>query len=356
MKVGILTYHNAYNYGAVLQCYALQEYIKSMGHEVEVIDYRNEWVEGIYKPLSVCVVRRYLNRPKALAGYIKAIGKRWQKWIRKKKQYGEFVHAYLNLSHRVRKICPSDYDVIIIGSDQMWGLSCLGGVFDEVYLGKFESYGTRLIGYAISTDFNSMNLLSERGQLKDIMNRFHMISFRESVYASLARKCTNMDVCTCVDPTLLLQPSGWEKLLNDKWKSRKYVAIYQVRKRIGNEEYIYELAKKCACSIGKGCEVVDLDPGYSVEDFVSAIKNAQIVITSSFHATAFSVIFGTRFYSVKLDDGYDDRYVNLLQKLGLESRLLDLSCAMIDYRTPLPKFSMSDAIKPSVEFLNKALS
>ena len=53
MKVGIITVHRAYNYGSVLQCYSLQEYLKSLGHDVWVIDYRQKWTEAVYKPFSL---------------------------------------------------------------------------------------------------------------------------------------------------------------------------------------------------------------------------------------------------------------------------------------------------------------
>lgn len=360
MKIGILTFHNALNYGAVLQCYALQKFLQEKGFEVSVIDYRNRWIEGVYEPFSMYVALRYIKKPRAFAGYIRSINRRKHKYADKRMFYSDFEKKHLAVSERIStkdKISANNYDAIIIGSDQVWGLSCLGGLFDDAYLGCFVHNRTKVIGYAISTDMYSLRKLSEKQDFTNVIERFDEISFRESDYADFINERVAKHVYTCVDPTLLLPSTGWDEIVDDKWKAKNYVAIYQVRYKVGYENYIYDMAKKSAELFGRDCEIIDLNGEYSVEDFVSVIRYAKLVITSSFHATAFSVIFGTKFYSIQLNDGYDTRYVSLLKKLNLTSRLICIGSDIDSQEIvkQLPGYSLQRINSDSVEFLKNSL-
>lgn len=319
MKIGILTYHRAHNYGAVLQCYALQEVLKSMGHDVWIIDYRQPCIEKNYKSFDFSSFWEHIFSPKILHYYLKTYP------IRKKKKeiFTEFISKHLNTTCKCNACeIPQDFDAYIIGSDQVWGLHCIGNKKDEVYLGNFKhNPNSKIIGYAISTNKESLELLCKEG-LSSYIKNFHSLSMREEFAANYIKKHTTTNPIVTIDPTLLTNKQTWLPLINDKWKNKKYVLIYQVRFLKNDKNFLYKKAKELANVLD--CEIIDLsDMQYSVEDFLSSIKYAQYVITTSFHATIFSIIFNTPFYSVKLNDGHDERLVNVLNKIGLNEHCVN---------------------------------
>ena len=157
MKIGLLTFHCAHNYGAVLQCYALQETLISMGHEVEVINYRPKYLIASYKRFEL---HRFisLNLINSLKNSIKEAllaGRRFRRY----KAFEEFITNRLNLSERVNaNNIPSKYDIYIIGSDQIWNPKITKG-FDSVYWGqfKFPKERRRYIAYAASMEIKRIN-------------------------------------------------------------------------------------------------------------------------------------------------------------------------------------------------------
>ena len=321
MRVGIITFHRAYNYGAVLQCYALQKVISSMGHEVEIIDYRQPYIEDKYSPkvsvskvLSLLIgfhiggVKQYLCKVRALKG--------------RRKYFASFRYEYFRLSAPFSNLMiPQDYDCYIIGSDQMWGLHCTGG-YDSVYWGDFKRpNNSKLFGYAISTNLLYHDFLTEE-EIRKAVARFDGLSFREQTVRDDIEKITGYKGEVCVDPTLLSDPSIWEPMINQDWAKKRYVALYLLRCKSDSIALLREKAQEYA--ISHNCEVLDLTSmKYSVEDFVSIIKFSICVFTTSFHATVFSIIFNRPFYSIKLNDGSDVRYVDLLTQLELTDHLFD---------------------------------
>lgn len=319
MKIGIITYHCADNYGAVLQCYALQEVLKKKGHEVEIIDYRNPVVLNDYRvSFDIPTMLLYLFTFK-LSSFIKYIPKYF--FQRKRKaDFENFREKYLNRTKQVtRNTIPQYYDRIVIGSDQMWTIACCKK-YEPVYFGDFpRSASCKLYGYAISSKGDFFMPLSVDA-LKTIIKGFSNLSFREEKIKELIKVTTGNDYPVCLDPTLLTDTEHWDAIVDDKWKKKKYVAIYQVRRSVSDPYAIDRIAQKYAKD--HNLKMINLErPGYSIEDFVSIIKYAQAVFTSSFHATVFSIIFNTPFKSYCLNDGNDDRYVNLLRHLHLDNNI-----------------------------------
>ena len=250
---------------------------------------------------------------------------------------------------------PADFDVYLIGSDQLWSFQCVGGV-DKIYTGNFEHpTGSRIVGYAISAGIDSLLKLGADG-LKRIIGNFDSISLRETENANIIEQLTGITLPVTIDPVLLTEPLMWESMINKDWQRRDYIVIYQARTVNGRPDYLrekaMELAEQCHC------EVIDLsNMGYSVEDFISSIKYARYVMTTSFHAVAFAMLMETPCYAIRLGDGLDVRYVDLLSNVGLEQELVDL-----DF-TPVPFFvnfkSLKRRIKEyrqmSITFLQNAM-
>lgn len=320
MKIGILTFHRAHNYGAVLQCYALQEVLKSMGHEVWIIDYRQPHTEKVYKVLSMDNALNCIEKPIRFLRYFKNTPKR----ITRKKHFESFNANYLHITKPCTNNIPTDFDCYIIGSDQLWSKQCLGGIFDEVFLGSFKRNSqSKLIGYAISSNQESLNSLEDK-RIKTLIENFSLFSMREERNAKLAEQKTGVNIDRCLDPTLLTNTKVWDKITNSKWANEDYILIYQVRYPLNQPKYLEEKADELSKQFNN-CKVINISSAiYSVEDFLSLFKYAKYVVTTSFHATVFSVVFETPFYAIKLKDGHDDRYENLLNQIGANEMCVDM--------------------------------
>lgn len=356
MKVGILTFHRAHNYGAVLQCYALQETLKRMGHDVQVIDYAQPWIEEFYKLFSKDMFRN----SEGFSGKCAYLKKNLKKFLlapSRCQHFNMFRLNYLDQTLTCGKDIPMDFDCYVIGSDQLWSLHCVGGVSDEVYFGRFRRRdSSRVIGYAISADMKSVSEIS--ADLPLIIKNFDALSMREKEVADAVSEASGAECDVCVDPTLLTDAALWQPLIRNKWKRRKYVLMYEVRWKDENKGLLRKKAEQIAARIGGGCEVIDLSRvDRTVTDFVSLFKYAEYVVTTSFHGCVFSILFERPFYALPLWNGYDIRYRELLSHLGLSERFVAAEDALepqpLDY-TEVNK-ALSELKKSSLSYLEKNL-
>lgn len=353
MKIGIITVHRAYNYGSVLQCYALQEYLTLLGHDVWVIDYHQKWTEAVYKPFSLYYVWHFLRKRD-----IRAIIDYWRKREERKKRLDmtkpifESFMKRIRLTQPCRRRLPGNFDVYVIGSDQLWSHQCVGGE-DKIYLGNFSHpAGTKVIGYSLSASVPSLYNFGGK-RLKSIIENFDKLSLREHGNSELIRNLTGIQLPITIDPTLLVDTDVWDSMINDDWKGQNYIAIYQARPVEGDLNYLEK--KALAFSTEMRCDVVDLSTmKYSVEDFISIIKYAKCVLTTSYHATVFSLLMETPCYAIKLGDGFDVRYVDFLTELGLESELVEKDFVPIPLKINFNgiKERIKEYRKSSVEYLS----
>lgn len=362
MKIGILTFHRAYNYGAVLQCYALQQYLLSIGHTVEIIDYRQKWIDACFTPFSWLMFKYNLHHPKLMLQYIKTFLRRRNNLYKRQVYFNAFVSDFLKLSCKP-VFCAQDisdyYDAIIIGSDQLWGRWCLGNQLDEIYLGLFtRKVNTKIIGYSISSDVDSINIINNEYQLTNVLKNFSAISFREKNIANHVQQITGKSCPITLDPTLLCDENTWNPLMNKEWAKKDYIVIYQVRGVEKYKDLLYNKAAIIASRFSGKCDIIDLsDMSYSVTDFISIIKYAKFVVTTSFHATVFSIIFKTPFYAFKLNDGRDNRYENVCGEMNLSDRCINVDSESIDVNTDFSETDerLSRISRNSKEFITKSL-
>lgn len=318
MKIGILTFHRAHNYGAVLQCYSLQEALREMGHDAQVIDYRQPHIESVYKPIrwrSWLKTAAHMHMRKALHALKNYLPRKTRRRI-----FEAFCNKYLLCTAPCDEThIPRDFDAYVIGSDQLWNKLCTGDKLDSVYAADFRrKQESRVIGYAIGASMGTLEAMGDK--LHKIISRFSAFSVREEIISKVIGCMTdNPRPSVCCDPALLNDATFWSKITNEKYKDREYVLVYEVRRPFRLQAKASSLAQEL------GCEVIDANKAQlSVEDFVSLFKYARYVLTSSFHGTAFSLIFGRPFYSFKLYDGWDARYVNILHAVNADHCCVDL--------------------------------
>lgn len=339
MKIGILTFHNAYNYGAVLQAYALQCFLKGEGHQVEIVDYHNYKVDQSYIVFRRRNILR-LNFIKAISSLLISIY-RSSLYPRFKKN----VEKRLCLSDRVYKLNDTpiiNKDVIVVGSDQLWNKK-ITGLHDPFYWAEFtKQSNVKAITYAVCMNLESLTE-EDLDTIKENLQNFSSLSVRESNLASLLQPLTPMHIHISLDPTLMVERTLWTNLLKNEKKSFKnpYILVYAILER----QKVIENAKRFASS--HNMQLVVMSPIAEVKPFkkyfqpssplgfMNAIAHASCVITSSFHGLAFSIIFHKEFY-VMGDSGRNERMKSLLNSLGIGSRFVseieEADSAVIDYK------------------------
>ena len=325
-KIGILTFHNAYNYGAVLQCYALQKVIGNKNFNVEVINYNDFNVMDSY--------RFFPKNNRNLKSFIKSVIKVVLFYGKTKKRYNKFdefiKNNYILSKNKYTKedLLNEDsinYDCLITGSDQVWSISIVGELSD-IYTLNFANDKINKISYAASVG-DASTIKRNKNLFKNKISKINHISVREDDAKNELEKILTKPIEVVLDPTLLLKSVDWNNLTNtDDSKKEKYILAYVVQ---ADEEYIKivnDLSEKT------GLKVIHFDkrnPGYKNVlksaytegplEFVNYIKNADYVVATSFHATVFSVIFNKKFFIVP-HRKTGARVTNLLDKLGIEGR------------------------------------
>ena len=311
MEVGILTFSRVHNYGAILQCYALYESLKNLGHNVKIIEYKQPFLEASSRPFIFKAFINKLTHPRSFLRYIKQYKSR----VISEKQYNTFKSLYLDCTKPCdSKHIPPNFDLYIIGSDQVWGTNCTNGI-DKVYLGFFKrKSNSKLASYAISSNLESINILGA-SLIQNSLANFNHLSFRESIISEKLSTFTKKRIDTHLAPTLIVDKETWMKISNNKYAHRRYVLIYEARLYNNDRNYL----KRIANDYAKQYDYEVLDPlscKCSPSDFVSLFKYAHHIITTSFHGTVFGLIFNKPMSVFCLNDGHDSRYVNLLNSIG----------------------------------------
>lgn len=322
MKIGMLTFHIAHNYGAVLQCYALQEILKSLGHQVQVVNYQQPYILGQFKPRRLIGIRSFIKAMQK--GNVKEYFYIGLLPYIKKHHFETFRKHFLDETtacYHVDDIPPCQ--LYVVGSDQPWNPDLTGGA-DSIYWGQFKRpEDSKLVTYAMSGSPESIGKVGAEQILK-YCKTFDCLSFRETKLTEWFSSLTEQTCVTSLDPTLLATADIWSPMLDEKWSGRKYVLLYHV----GGPQNIIKSMTEQAKMLAEAEEVELIDASrylYSPSDFVSLIKYARYVITASFHAMVFSIIFHKPFVVVKTGQASDVRFHNLLSELSVEKVCLKSS-------------------------------
>lgn len=335
MKVGILTFHRAINYGAVLQTFALQK-VLSRYCECEVIDYRCKYIENLYKPFNI-------SKDRFIRSLISTILKYRSRKIKMIKFY-KFLDNNVKLSPSFNKSdlknIEDNYDVFITGSDQVWNNSCAG--FDKTYFLDFVSDKRKKNSYAASFGFNKIPNHLEQEYFR-LLQGYNNISVREKSGSVIIKCLLGRNVSVHIDPTFLLTKEEWQEYAYPIHQKKKYILLYSVLKPDKILDYATRLSRETGYKIIyiNDSPIKKINAQYlrcsSPEEFLGLFNEAEYVITNSFHGTVFSIIFEKKFFAEVNSKGkMNYRIIDLLEKIGLENRIITnystISNELIDYK------------------------
>lgn len=338
-KVGLITYYGD-NYGGVLQAYALQQMLKANNFDCELIS--NEFLD--IKTSSKKFEEKFANLTSLIRHPFSYMEKRntyrnySDRIVLKAKRFEDFRNKNLTIrktgynSYEEYVNKPPKYDVYLCGSDQIWNpnLYCDNGF----YFAGFAPDNALKISYASSVGVSTVNQ-KQADFMAPLLNRFDVISTREQKGAEIINSISDKTAKVVLDPTLLLNADDWSKVAAPRMFDEPYVFCYL----FGERDYVAEVKKKVKELTGMKLVSVPFVPRELSSDdekvfdagpaeFISLIKNASLVLTDSFHATAFSINLKTPFISLCRFDKSDkksmnDRLVTILNMVDLSDRLVD---------------------------------
>lgn len=329
MQIRTITCHDVYNHGASLQAYALQTYLESIGHIVEIIDYKPDYLSKHY--LLWSVDNPFYDKPiiKQLYLALKLPGRLLA--LKRKRKFDVFTKNYLKLtskryhSNEELKVNPPSADVYIAGSDQIWNTLFQNGRDAAFYL-DFAPKTSKRISYAAS--FATEDVMEEYIPfVRKMLKNFDRISIREHCSLPLLASLGRQDGEAVCDPVFLLSRKEWETLFPKVLHSEPYLLVYDTEHSEMIKTIAQQIARQRNLKIynvsGFRLRYVDKDRWASSPiDFVQLIHDAAYVVSNSFHATAFSIIFERDFCVVNRSEGINERMKSLLQRYGMAERLV----------------------------------
>lgn len=366
MKIGITTFQRAHNFGAQMQMFALYDSLRKLGHDVWILDYHCPAVEDNYvrvnpfKPVSKFISKRIYPGIFALVEAIKVSLHDYQS--QKIRKFDAFLKKNFQLTNRFSSIegMPTDFDILITGSDQLWNYSITKGRHPIYFLDNpnIDRSLTTCISYAVSVEANHFKELEQdEDYVRQALSKLAWVSVREKVLEEFLYNKFNIKSETVLDPTLFLTKEQCF-LLAERPQENHYLCVY----RVSRTDYLDSLAKVMAKELGLSIVTIhsstmasSQEECYGPREILGFICYSDVVLTSSFHGTALSIINRKNFYSAY--NGSSSRVQNILESFGLENRMLTRK---EDYRgysqVNYDEVRIESVIKKSKSLLLNALS
>ena len=319
-RVGVITFHNYDNYGAILQSFALQKKLRELGTWPEIIDYNCEYINNPFRLVNL-KEKGLFNYIYGAIGHICYIPRRRKcNKFRKHMKYSEPV------TRNNMQAVAGKYDIYLAGSDQIWDYKLTN--FDQTYFLNFPAKGKKKCSYAASIG-EHIPPEQYRGDYQKLLSDFDKILVRESYGADIVKELTGEKPDIVCDPTLLLTAEEWSELLKEPHIRGKYILVYQ----LGINTEIVDFARrlknktglrivyvpfplvgllKCRCNITAG-----------PSEWMGFFKNAEYVISDSFHGIVYALLFNRKFFA-KSDGHHKNRRVEeLLNLVNMTDRTMN---------------------------------
>ena len=356
MKIGILTQRLHNNFGGLLQNFALQQTLKKLGHQPITIDFRprNNVLWFLLVQLKTLVLF-------FIPGKRRPFGK-WKKRDMRDENISLFVSKYIDATHRIQKllsiIVPMyKFNAIIVGSDQVWRPKY--NTIENTFLAFVKSKNVKKIAYAASFGVSNWEFTKQQTEKCGMLaQKFDAISVRENSGVHLCNKYLKVTAEETLDPTLLLSKEDYSQLCSHIEPNKKpFLAAYVLDLTDAKKAAIEFFAKS------KNIETLIFSAESSVtltvQEWLSMYRDAEYIITDSFHGTVFSIINRKPFISIVNFERGADRFVSLLSKFDLEYRMMNEKEIMEFEEKPIDWHTVSSIIetkkRDSIEFLKNNL-
>lgn len=318
-KVGILTIHDANNYGSVLQAYATQQIFTNENTKGIIIDYKCPSIKNEYGLSLIRSKKTPIEKAKALL----QVGIQYKSSIK----FDAFKNNFFNLIP-FDELCEDEFYTFIVGSDQVWNYKITDS--DATYLLDFVKNSNKKNSF--SSCFGIESLPQEVVPMyKNYLSSFRYLTVRDNNSKRLLYELTGKNVERILDPTMLLPTSLWLTMINTVCDYGNYILVYQIAHSQQLVSFAEHLSQKTGYRIIsiKGSLRQRFNAKYiwdaGPQEFISLIYNASYVITNSFHGTVFSIIFNKQFYTGLLPKALEhvnSRLIDLLEQFQLEKRII----------------------------------
>ena len=338
MRIAILTQPLRYNFGGILQNYALQTVLRRMGHNVVTLDphrYHYKWWQ-----YPILILRHTITR--YIRGYREV--PIFAEWLKDKEirllgtNTFNFTNRYIRRKEYwdiTKDVKEQDYDAFIVGSDQTWRWEYNHGMTKliNMFLDFTKGWNVKRIAYAASFGTDEWEGDAEITKIcREAINDFDFISVRESSGIDICKNVFNVKAHHVLDPTLLLTKEDYMNLVERKKtldvkegdlylylldeNERNMDLANTISKEMGLKPYTYTSR---ACDFHGVHSIVErIQP--PIELWIKGFDQAKIVLTDSFHACIFSIIFRKQFYLYVNKDRGMERYTSLFNMLGIKDR------------------------------------
>lgn len=345
MKIGILTYHRAENYGGCLQAYALKYYLEHKGHKAAFVDYWPDYHAKHYRYFNPYELKRRNWKGRIAYIYYTLLSLPWL--VKRRAGFRKFMRESLGIGgnplfRHENERCDKEYAAVVYGSDQIWRRQDFPDFegYDSWYFGSRNITCEKKIAYAASVGRLNCSEDTTSFFRKHLVN-FTSLSVREEEIREWLEGL-GYHPRLVADPVMLLKKEDWLKLCSPSCLSKgRYILFYNL---LGTRESV-DLAERIARE--HQCEIRELTKNRylhgnskryiksaGIGEFLSLVNNAEVIVGNSFHGVVFSVIFEKEFYAVGMGD-FSQRVVSLLSALGIPERYIKDENSLpgqIDYR------------------------
>lgn len=332
-KIGLLTHPLAENYGGILQATALYSYLRSKGYDVYLL-------------------RRHRNKPKWKRLAISVIEKipfqnynNYRYLLKKSKIQKDFIDTYIPNktsivynTQELEKIADEEkFDAVIVGSDQVWRMSFVDdGHYGNYFLDFVKTPGTKKIAYAASFGVDYWEAPEKVELVREMVGGFTAISVREQSGIEICREIfERCDAQLALDPTLLIDKTFYDNFSSNKSITKKQqILTYVLDESSEKKEVVNQILSMHEGGYSLKNILGDMDNIFSAAEWVDAIRNADFIVTDSFHGMVFSIIFNKNFIAVGNKKRGVARFQSLTNLLGLSHRVItdveNISYELID--------------------------
>jgi len=374
-KIGIITFHNSNNCGSMLESFAMNRIVDFIGFDSEIINYSSEGQQQLYKSLFPW------NSPKNIIKNILLLPHE-KRLDRNNGKYQEFKQKYMSLNSQYiqtdAQVCKLTYDAVIAGSDQIWNVTIED--YNDVYFLPWVQDGLK-IAYAPSFGAKNPVKYDSRRITKysDFLKGFDTLSVRENNGQKWIKEISGRDAKVVLDPTLLLSINEYYSLERKNMElPEKYIFFYSPGFNLNICKFVKQISKKYNIPVitwsAKPFYIKSVwRYGFKLPDYedpstyLTLIKNATLVFTTSFHGTIFSSLYHKKFFVLKNGGMYgtDDRVITLINKLDLQNHmieyrfdkdfnyLVDVDYNEFEYRLKCERRKSLEFLKDSLDLVGK---